>query len=390
MPTAFSATLRSLAADGAARWALRLIPGLALLILWSSWLLTAHVTIYETTGHARLTAAGGGGAAIEAPTGGRIAAVSVRLGQEVVAGQLLVQLDAGEPAARHAESLAHAALLAGDLTFLDLQAAALRQADARATRADSAALAEAASRVREAQAAAELAAAHNRRQARLHAGGLAAAADLERARLELEQREAAAAALGLAFERLRWQQRAAASERRAALLALASSRGRPAAELALEHAAAARLAREIERLSLRAPQAGVIAALSALRPGALCERGARLAVLAPRAATTVAASFPAAAAGRIRAGQPAWVALSGFSPARYGRLRATVTAVAGESHAGEVRVELTLAPARAAGLPVRPGLPATVTVEVERVSAVSLLLRATGKLLALAHGGTPR
>lgn len=163
------------------------------------------------------------------------------------------------------------------------------------------------------------------------------------------------------------------------------ARDRRAAAEALR-AASARLDAEAGRRVIRAPVDGWLGEVTALRLGSVVREGDRLGAVVPRGTLKVIASFPARAIGRLRTGQPARVLLDGFPVTQYGHAPARVATVGSEAPDGHVRVELAFAPDRQPRLPLQHGLPATVEVEVERVSPAILVLRAAGWLA----GSSPR
>jgi membrane fusion protein (multidrug efflux system) len=96
----------------------------------------------------------------------------------------------------------------------------------------------------------------------------------------------------------------------------------------------------------------------------------------------IAEFVPAAALGRVKAGQPARLRLTGFPWAQYGSVGAAVSSVGSEIRDGKVRVELTVRPEAASRIPAQHGLPGSVEVEVERISPAYLMLRAAGRFLS--------
>jgi membrane fusion protein (multidrug efflux system) len=113
------------------------------------------------------------------------------------------------------------------------------------------------------------------------------------------------------------------------------------------------------------------------------QEGEKLGAIVPLGRLRAVAQFPPSAAlGRIRLGQRARVRLDGFPWAQYGSIPATVSRVAGEVRDGQVRVELSIAPAAASRVPLQHGLPGSVEVEVERLTPAALVLRTAGRLLA--------
>src|SRR5687768_8661582 len=92
MAIPFSRSLRSLEADGFGRWTLSVLLVGLLLAGWSAWFLFGSVGVYEVTPHARLEV-DRAVHPVEAPIGGRVVAVQMTLGQEVHAGDVLVELE---------------------------------------------------------------------------------------------------------------------------------------------------------------------------------------------------------------------------------------------------------------------------------------------------------
>jgi multidrug resistance efflux pump len=91
------------------------------------------------------------------------------------------------------------------------------------------------------------------------------------------------------------------------------------------------------------------------------------------------ALFAPDALGHIRPGQPAQLHLRVSPRPRYGGLPATVDRVLGLDESGQVRVELVLHPEPGTAHPLQAGQPATVEIEVERLSPAALMLRAAGR-----------
>src|SRR5262245_17387722 len=92
MATPFSRTLRSLAADRPRRSAVSLALGVALLAGWLAWMFVARVAVYVTSPEARVEI-DKVAHPIQAPLSGRVVAVSMELGKQVHAGDVLVELD---------------------------------------------------------------------------------------------------------------------------------------------------------------------------------------------------------------------------------------------------------------------------------------------------------
>jgi membrane fusion protein (multidrug efflux system) len=382
-PEPFPSTRRALAAErrpaatgrGTAGWLLCA----ALLPAWAFWLLAVPVPRVARGGPGRVEVLGG---AIElaAPVGGRIAACTLRLGAAVRRGDLLLVVEptaARTAAAR--EPAVRAAALAGQQAAIERQLAAIERGEQAGRQEATATAAEAAASRRQAEAAAHLAVRRAERTARLAALGVASRAALDQDAAEAAEREHAAAAAAADSERRLWQDRAARLQQLAARAELERQLAALQAAVAAARAQAAAARAEIDRLNLRAPCDGELAAAWPAAAGSQIAAGRPLAVLVPRAPLRVVASLPATALGAVRPGQRArfWL-LACPPPACPGRA-AVVTAVGGELRHGVLPVELR--PASAASLrALRHGLPvAAVEIELGRTTPARLLLAwATG------------
>ena len=211
--------------------------------------------------------------------------------------------------------------------------------------------------------------------AALVARGAASRAELESA--EAEARASAARVQGLAGAR-----RGASAARAAEGFAGDAARSRLVAsgesiqaERAGAEAELARLGRELEARSVRAPVAGTGVERPPLSAGQRVEAGALLVVLAPDGPRVVEASFDAERAiGRVIAGQAARVRVRSEGALAY--RPATVLRVGGEARDGLVIVELALAEASAQSL--THGLVAEVIVTVDHRSPLEIALDAAG------------
>ncbi|HEV8581240.1 MAG TPA: HlyD family efflux transporter periplasmic adaptor subunit [Thermoanaerobaculia bacterium] len=380
MASPFSRTLRALEADGHRRWMAGLIPALLLLSAWSVWFVRGKVAVYEVTDRAWL-AVDREAHPIAAPVEGRVAAVRVVLGQAVRQGQVLIELEAEEQRARLDEERARRDALAGQTAALRQQIAAGGRFLAGQVGASRAAIEETRAKAREAEAAARLAEQEADRQARLLADGLVSAAEAERTRSAAEQRRAAADSLKQTLGRLAFEERSAEGERRGDVEELEQDLALLEGQASSSAATIRRLEREVGLRTLRAPVAGRVGQLAAVRVGSVVAAGEQLGMVVPQGELKAIAEFePVSALGRIRPSQPARIVLSGFPSAQYGHLTARVARVASEPRDGRIRVELALRPDRRSRLPLQHGLPGTVEVEVEKVSPAVLVLRTVGKV----------
>jgi len=380
MASPFSRTLRALEADGHRRWMAGLIPAVLLLAAWGVWFVRGRVAVYEVTDRAWL-AVDLEAHPIAAPVEGRVAAVRAVLGQQVRVGQVLIELEAEEQRARLDEERAQRDALGGQIAALRQQIAAGGRFLAGQLGASRAAIEETRAKAREADAAAKLAQQEADRQARLLAEGLVSAAEAERARSAAEQRRAAADSLRQTLDRLGYEERSTEGERRGDVDELQRNLALLEGQAAGSLAAIRRLEREVGLRTLRAPVAGRVGQLAAVRVGSVVAEAEQLGMVVPAGVLKAIAEFPPASAlGRIRPRQPARIVLSGFPSAQYGSLPARVDRVASEPRDGTIRVELLLRPDRRSRLPLQHGLPGTAEVEVERVTPAVLVLRTVGKV----------
>jgi multidrug resistance efflux pump len=376
----FSRTLQSLEADGARRWAWGLAVLGLLLAAWAVWFFLARVSVLVATGEARLEVQREP-YPVESEVDGRVAAVRAVLGQEVEAGQILVELDREAQSLRADEELRRQSSLAQEIAALRAQLASQETALAESRQADVRALEEAEAREREAAEVARLAALEAERLERLFAAGTVARAELDRARAAAVVRRSSTDAVAAAARRLRWTVRQQASDRQAALDGIRRDLARLEGQRTGSAAVLARLRSEVGRRVVRAPVAGRIGELAPLRPGTVLAGGERIGTVIPSGGLRAVAPFPPGMAlGRIAPGQRAWMRLEGFPWTQYGTLPATVSRVASEVRGGRVRVECRLDPGAAFPVALQHGLPGTVEIEVERVSPAVLALRNAGRL----------
>jgi multidrug resistance efflux pump len=379
--TAFPRTFNRLMADRG-KLSAGILAGAALALGgWLWWASRAQVTLYEISSQARVEL-GEATYPVQSPLLGRVVAASLRVGQTVRRGDVLVEIDAMPDLLQLRQEQARTRGLEPELARLRSEAAAEENARAEETQSARLSAEEAASRVGEARAAAEYAEADLVRTGKLHEEGLAPARELERAAAEARRLRASVAALESAARRVPREQATRDRERDVRLARLARETAILEAQRTTLAAGIERAGYEIERRRVRAPIDGRVAESAILRVGAVVEEGEKLASIVPAGRLLVAAQFPAGAAfGRIRAGQPATLRLDGFPWAEFGSVSATVARVAEETREGNVRVELAIEPGTTFRGRLAHGMPGAVEIAVERVTPLSLLLRTAGQSL---------
>jgi membrane fusion protein (multidrug efflux system) len=374
--------MRSLAADGRRRSTVGILLTALFLTSWAVWFCLARMTLYEMTATARLEVARAV-YPIEAPVTGRIVATRLVLGQEVQAGDVLVELETEAQRLQLEEQRTRFTAATTQLDIIRQEIMAEEEAQRQERQAVPVLLNEARARYREAEAAARVAQEEADIYTRMQERGLASQLDFLRAMAEARQRRAAADALHLAISRLDREQRAKESDRQARLKRLKREAADLTGQIASAQAAVERPAYEMTLRSIRSPAVGQLGEVANVQIGAVVHEGETLgAVVSPGTLKVIAGFLPSAALGRIKPGQPARLRLEGFPWTQYGTVAARVTSVASEIRDKLVRVELAVEAEAASAIPFQHGLPGTVEVEVDRVSPATLMLRTAGLLLS--------
>ncbi|MES2638398.1 MAG: HlyD family efflux transporter periplasmic adaptor subunit [Myxococcota bacterium] len=392
MSAPFSRSLRALGAEGAGVSPIGLGVAAVLLLAWALWFGFGRVTVWAVTDAARVEV-DSAAHPVAATEVGRVVAAHLGLGREVVAGEVLVELDDTLQQHALAEEQARGEALAHALVALrgELDTALGMVGTTRASGA--AAVAEAESRVTETDAAARLAEERAVRLERLLAGQQISELELLQARAEATATRAAADASRTGLSREGLDRRGATGDREARIAQLEREVATIAGAVGTSAAVVARLAAEVDRRKLRAPVTGRLGDVSTLSVGTVLAEGDRIATVVPRGALRIVAAFaPSESLGRVQAGQRARLRLDGFPWTWYGTVPATVTGVADEVRDGVVRVELTpeLTPESGpSAVPLQHGLPGAVEVAVEQVSPATLVLRAAGGAFGPVRRTTP-
>ena len=381
MPTPFTRCTRALNADGFNRsvWIIVLVT--VLIGGWLAWFALASVALYETTDAARLEVARAVHP-IEVLVGGRVTATNLKIGREVKAGDVLVELETESQRLQLVEEQARIAALITQLAALRGQSTAEQQVQIETRGAAPVALDESRAKLEEAEASARAAADEARRYEQLRADGLIAEVELVRAKAEAEKRQAAAAALRIAINRQNKDQRATDSTQQVAIEELKRDAAVIEGEIKTRQTIIERLRHEVTQRQILAPASGKLGEAAELRTGQVVREGDKLGAIIPDGQLKAVAEFPPSdSLGRIRKGQTAKLRLDGFPWAEYGKVAGEVTSIASEPRSGKVRVELLVRPESAPLITLQHGLPGKLEVEVERISPAALVLRSVGKLL---------
>jgi membrane fusion protein (multidrug efflux system) len=383
MAIPFSRSTRSLEMDSHRSATLWLLLAMAMLGIWIAWMFTARVAVDAVSEAARLEA-GSSVHPLASPVQGRVVAADLRIGREVRAGEVLVELDSSEEQLRLGEEEARVEALTGQLEALRKRNAVEQRAQQETREGAPVALDEARARYHEAETAAEVAAEELARQEELWRQGFAAEMALVRLRAQAQQRRAAADALRLGIQRLDQSERVRVWDRQSRIEDLEAEIAALEGAIATGKATIRRLEQAIETRRIRAAADGRLGEAADLRIGAVVQKGDKLGTIVPTSGELriVAEFLPSNALGRIAPGQPGQLRLAGFPWTEYGSVSASVSKAAGEVRRGRVRVELAIQPDPASLIPLQHGLPGTLEVEVDRISPAALVMRLGGRLLA--------
>ncbi len=380
MAIPFTRTVRSLESDRAGLVVVGLSSGAVLLAAWTSWFFLAKVPVYAVSETASLAAVREPHP-VDAGVSGQVVAAGLTPGRQVLAGDVLVQLDDTplrlelEGEQRRVESLAR------ERSALGAELRTAHSAVAAASGAGRATVAEAQARYQEAQTSAGFALKQAERVAQLRPGGYVTEGENQRVQAEAAQRERAATALRLAVDRLQWEQHKELADRRARVQELESKEVNLAAQLDATNTRIARLQQQIGLRRVVAPIDGRLGQIRSVQPGTAVQEGQRLATVVPAGSVKIAADFtPSSAAGRIRTGQRAQVRLAALPWTQYGSIAAAVTHVSAEPSDGRLRVELAAHPRPQQVARLEHGMRGVAEVEVEQVAPAVLVLRAIGWL----------
>jgi membrane fusion protein (multidrug efflux system) len=347
--------------------------------IWTAWLLMARVSVFDISESGRIEVATSL-YPIAAPVGGKVLTTSLAVGREVQKGDLLIEFESEDEKLRLDEASKQITALAPQLGALREEVRAEEGARGEQLKAAQIAIAQARSQLDEATASVQLAEDEARRAERLQANGLVSEVDLARAQTEVRKRRAAAEALRLQVDKLQANLRNGDHDSQIRIERLNREIASLEGQVTTATATSNRLGHDIEKRALRAPISGRIGEAVDLRAGAIVNAGDKVGVIIPEGELKAVAYFrPSSALGRIQPGQPARLRLEGFPWTQYGVINATVTTVASEPRDGRIRIDLALFRDPQSAIPFQHGLPATVEVEVARLSPAALLMRAVGE-----------
>lgn len=376
----FSRTLRALN-DDAPRHVWRVGVVLVLLAGWIVWALAGRVSIVAVSKRARFESRSAV-RQIAVPKSGRINRVNVALGQIVRRGDVLLDLDPADVMIQRGKVIANIANLRRRIDSTTAQITATRTLAAAQSNAAAAKLQQARESGIEAQHLASIDSARAERLERLGRQGLVPASDATEARSRADAARARGRAFAAAEEEASRQKAEAVSSAEAVLGALESDRIVIQTELAEEQAALQQADVDLDRLHVRAPADGRIGSSSELRAGTWVVEGTMAASIVAAEPREVAAWFALDDMPLLRVGQSASVWLESLGRGGRRRFAAAVTGIERDANGNDFRVTLRLSAPPSSHAALDQGFPATVTVDVQRLSPFDALLRAAGMLPA--------
>ena len=381
MPSSFQHVSQSLKLDRGLRSITVIAIAILLLAAWLIWVTTARVTQYEVSDSARLEVAGAA-YAVQANASGRLTASQLALGNEVHAGDILIELESKDEQLSLAQEGAHLASLGPELAALRSQMRSEEEGRSSERTVLTFSTDGAQAQYRQAQAQAALAEQEAGRASRLRAEGLISQAEAERASADAASKKAVAESIKVGVARLQPELQVRDRDRDVRLKQLLGNITKLEAEAAVSRTNCDRLEFELQKRSIRAPISGRLSECAPVRIGAHITEGQQLGMIVPGSKLQLVAEFePSAAFGKIRPGQSAIVRLQGFPWAQFGTLRAQVAQVAGEIRDSKVRVELAVDTAAGSRIPLQHGMPGSVEVDVGQTTPALLLLRSAGKVI---------
>jgi multidrug resistance efflux pump len=383
MKTAFARTYSRLLADRSHHQIWTLTCAFLMMSVWFCWASRAQITLYEVSPRARVEL-DSATYPVESTLLGRVIQTSLRVGQAVHRGDVLVEIDPVPDQLQLRQQQAAAGGLEAELVRLRMQIGGEEKGRLEEQRSATVSAEEAQNRVREAGATVDYAKAELSRVQRLQHEGLASDRDVEKAAAELDRQRAVVATMESAARRIPQEQLTHERERDVRIARLQGEIASLQTRRNTLSAGMDRASYEIERRVVRAPIDGRIGETEILRTGAVVQPGERLASIVPSGRLIVAAEFRANAAfGRIQVGQTARMRLDGFPWAEFGAVQAKVSQVAAEIRESNVRVEFEIQAASSFRGKLEHGMPGTVDVAVERTTPLALVLRTAGQWLTV-------
>lgn len=375
MSTAFTNTTRAVAADSATRDKLIIGVSLVLLLMWGGWFLLANITLYKTSSYA-LIKQQGQDIDLGLIISGKVKTVYAGLGQPLKKGELILALDS----AKLYTELAQSNTL---ITQLQTQLKMLASEQLNLTKVTQLTLDE--QHTKHQQLKQSLANLQNIAdiQANIQQRHKALVSTQESAQLEYLAAQKSYQQALIDLQGVATQ----ISEVEHALRLIQAKSEQSTIQLSQRHNILEQQISQTQtniqqqqialaQYELRAPQDGVIAAFTAVKPGQIIQAGQSLGTLLTAADRYVEAQFsPDEALGHVQVGQQARILVAGYAWTQYGSFNAVVTQVAKAVQNNQIRVILTIEGEHPSSLPLLHDASVSVEVSTATVTPLDLVLQ---------------
>lgn len=345
-----------------------------------AWMFVAKVPVYETTEQARIEVSEAA-FPVSSLVEGRIVAVNLRLGESVLAGQSLVELDntSAQLARSEGRARVEAFQLRHDAIHREISAEQATLSSIQAAREKG--IQELKATVSRVQAQLDAALQDAERARKAWDKKAMSQAQYQKAQAKVDELKAALTESSAAQQRVQQEKVTAENECRTRIVRLERESVELAGQIRIEEVALERQQHRLKDFTVTAPVSGRLDEVRPLSVGTVVTTAQPLAVVVPAGQPRIVARFPVVVVGRLRPGQLAKVRLDGFPWTQYGTVPAEVREVGTEPIDGLVRVELALTPEPDSTVPIEHGLTGSVEIQVEVASPAVLVLRAAGQFL---------
>ena len=382
MATAFTRTTRSLSNDSSKYALVFWLLGAILLSAWLTWFFYSKITVYELSAKARLEINRSPNP-IATTVSGTIIGLSVSLGQNVKAGDVLIELDASAEKLRLKEELARLDALPSQIANLKNEITAQEQSKIIDYQGSLAATQSARSRFKEASTAADFANENYRRLSGLKNKGSVPVIEILKAQMESSKLDSVKNALLADIHRMEMDAKTKVTQKQSQIENLKREVAKMIGELATTQVTIRRLQLDVDKHLIKASVNGTIGDMPPIQVGSVIAAGEKLGFVVAKGEFRIVADFnPASVLGRVHKGQFSQMRLDGFPWTQYGGIKAKVSKVASEIRDNLIRVELIPEFKNSSPITFQHGLPGTVEVSIEQTSPAILVLRAVGQIMA--------
>jgi multidrug resistance efflux pump len=380
--TAFTNTTRAVAADSATRDKLIISISLVLLLMWGGWFLLANITLYKTSTYA-LVKQQGQDIDLALTVNGKVKAVYAGLGQPLKKGDLILALDS----AKLSTELAHSNTL---LTQRQAQLKMLASEQLNLTTVTQLTLDEQHTKRQQLkqslanlQNIADIQANIQQRHKALVSTQKSAQLEYLAAQKSYQQALVDLQGVGAQISQVEHALHLIQAQSKQSTIQLSQRRNTLEQQISQTQTTIQQQQIALDDYQLRAPQDGVMAAFTAIKPGQIIQAGQSVGTLLTAADMYVEAQFsPDEALGHVQVGQQARILVTGFAWTQYGSFNAKVTQVANAVQNNQLRVTLAIEGEQPPSLPLLHDAPVSVEVSTATVTPLNLVLQTAAVWLA--------